>query len=234
MRYAANGYDVHAEHAALSSERGARWLLDWITDLDSTYTALDYGCGRLRYSLALARACHSVTVVDSRRQFSRSMVIHGQKTTIPDFARDNSQNIHSCVAEEFSDLDSYDLALCVNVLSSIPNQRSRNIVMRTILRSLKMTGVALFVNQHRNSYFRSYNERKDVKSYFDGWLIPNRGKICFYGLIHPDSLAKKCRKIGYHVMKSGCKGESGYVLCAKHNGQQGTGSNAPKRRVPQL
>lgn len=233
MRYAAKGHTVDAEHAALSSERGAKWLLDWIALLDPAYRTLDFGCGRLRYSLPLAMRCKSVTIVDSQRQFDRRMTIHGVKASIPEYVASHKNKISTKTVEEFEDEDTYDFSLCVNVLSAVPSQRARNKILRTLIRALKPGGVALIINQHRNTYFKSYGIREDVIPHLDGWLVPVKGRTCFYGLIHPHDLAERCKKIGIEVVKHGCKGESGYVLLEKRNGQQGTGGNALSR-VPQL
>lgn len=222
MRYKAKGHIIDAEHAALSSERGAKWLLDWIARLEPHYCALDYGCGRLRYSLPLAKRCKSVMIVDSERQFSRTMTIHGVATTIPEFVADHSHCIAAKTVPEFEDENTYDFALCVNVLSSVPSHRSRYEILRTLIRALKPGGVALVINQHRNSYFKSYAARKDVLPCLDGWLVPVKGRMTFYGLIHPIDLATRCKKIGILVVKQGCKGESGYVLLEKPNGQSGS------------
>jgi SAM-dependent methyltransferase len=215
MRYKVNGKTVFAEHAALSASQPANWLVQWITYLPNRLTALDYGCGRLRYATHLANRVKSVTAVDSYAQLSRVMTIYGEKCTVIEYVGKHHKNINVVYAEDFNEQHRYDFALCVNVLSSVPGEEWRKRICDSIYDALSPGGVALFVNQHRNSYFKQYRYRDGAKRHFDGWLIPHDRGYWFYGLVHPKSLCDLLQKSCFNIHTSGCCGESGFALCTK-------------------
>jgi len=233
MRYRVDGRTVYAEQAAISASQPARWLVSWISCLPPKLRCLDYGCGRLRYATHLAARAENTTVVDSSAQLARVMTIHGEICTIPEFAKRHHRNMRVIAARAFDERVFYDLAICVNVLSSIPNLRRRRQVCRRIYEALVPGGAALFVNQHRNSYFKQYANRESAKRHLDGWLIPHDHGYWFYGLIPPAALCDMVSKSGLSVQLSGCCGESGFALCTRGQANKWLHLMPDPRRVRQ-
>ena len=215
MRYRIDSQTVYAERAALSASRPALWLLAWIHQLPKHLKCLDYGCGRLRYSTHLANRVAATTVVDSRAQLSRTMTIHGQKCTIPEYVAQHIPTMNVVPAEDFDAESQFDCAICINVLSSIPSFRYRKEVCRSILRAVTPGGAVLFVNQHRNSYFKQYAERPGARQHLDGWLVPHGHGLSFYGLIPVDRLQDIINSCGWSLVASGCRGQSAFAFCSK-------------------
>jgi 2-polyprenyl-3-methyl-5-hydroxy-6-metoxy-1,4-benzoquinol methylase len=148
-----NNIIIKSENAAKSCNQTNKLVLKYISTLSNNFVALDYGCGKLRYTIPLCKTVKSVYAIDSIDQLSRIQVINGRKTSILSYA-DSTSNLNVFeLSEDHWKNQNYDVVFCCNVLSAIPNQDDRIQVLKNIKSVLKTNREALITVQYRNSYF---------------------------------------------------------------------------------
>ena len=196
MHYKIKDYVIESELAAKSVLQPNQNVLNYISNIPSFYTVLDYGCGKLRYTLPLSKRVKKVVAIDSAEQIKKLQIINGQRTSLSEVKIDN---VIVCALEDSKwRAESYDLVLCTNVLSAIPFESIREEVLRNACSVLKETGQLYITVQYRNSYFSQYNQRQDVKKFEDGWLIlKNKQRGMFYAPLTSDYIVKLCQKNGF-------------------------------------
>ncbi len=207
-----NNINIKSHNAAKSIKQTNKFLLNYITHLPSNYTVLDYGCGKLRYTLPLCDTVETVFAIDSSEQLARIQNIDGVKTTVLSF-EDKYPNlkIYELSKNEWMNRH-YDFILCSNVLSAIPYRKERVKVLKNIRNVLKPNGTALITVQYRNSYFSDYENRSTAIPYYDGWIINNKGNYSFYGLVIPEKLKKLCSEAKLIIENTQLKDGSCYIF----------------------
>lgn len=156
----------------------------------------------------MSRKARHITLLDSQVQITRTQTIHSVKTSVELFAKNSLKNASVYYLENFDfSKQQFDFILCSNVLSAIPDKSTRVKLLDNIYNILHDNGTALITIQYRNSYFNTYNNRKGVEKYEDGWLIKKNNSYSFYGIIPPQQLIEMC-------LNSNLKIESAY----KHDG----------------
>lgn len=189
-------------------------MLEYIQTLSSDEVVLDYGCGKLRYTIPLSKQVKYVVAIDSVEQLSKRQIVSGRMTTLLDYSEENI-TILSIDSEEWRRLK-YDTILCTNVLSAIPNHEDRIKILKNAKSVLKDTGVVFLSTQYRNSYFKTYNKRDDIRQYNDGWLIPrSKNKFCFYAPLTAKALSDLCEEAGLLIKKIYKHDGSCYIIAAK-------------------
>jgi SAM-dependent methyltransferase len=219
MRYEVEGLTVRAENAAQSADKPNAHVLSWIEVLDHDGRILDYGCGKLRYTIPLAGRTRQVVGVDSAVQLDRAQVVGGCETTVRRYVAEHLENVTVVGQDEprWRDGPGFDAALCANVLSAIPDRAVRVGVLRDIGASLGPDGRLLACTQYRHSSFAGYAESDRARRYGDGWLIVdarNPAFAHFYGLIDKESLVAHCADAGLRVVRAWVNGKSAYVEAA--------------------
>ncbi len=190
---------IKSENAAKSAKQTNKIVMKYISELPNDYIALDYGCGKLRYTIPLCKKVKTVIAVDSKIQLSRNQVIDGEKISIISYANDISNLNVFELSENDWKKQKYDVILCCNVLSTIPNHFDRLTILENIKKMLNETGEALITVQYRNSYFKLYKSRDYAFPYYDGWIINNKGTHSFYGLITPKALEELCNEASLKI-----------------------------------
>ena len=186
--------------------------MDWINELPTTAVVLDYGCGKFRYAIPLARRVQKVYCVDCKNQIERLQLVNEKRTSLKEYARTEVQNIVVVDANlALWRRRKYDRILLANVLSTIPSRKTRAIVLERLYKVLRQQGELLACTQFRNSYFNTFQSNPEARPYLDGWLVANRKRPSFYGIINPQQLANICRKAGFTIIESYAKGDSAYV-----------------------
>ena len=214
VRYRARGLIIRSENAAKPGSQAGRQLINWITNTDKVSTALDYGCGKLRYSQYLLDSCDHLTLVDSDIQLKRTQTIFGEKTTIFQYIADHWPDARVLTIDQFkSDIEKYDLILCANVLPVIPRKDIRRRIIDGLLESLNDNGKCLFVVQYRNSEFIKMKNRDTSIDHYDGWIAQGSRGNSFYGLIRPKRLHAMVRRAGFRIVESWLHDGSAYVVC---------------------
>src|SRR2546427_92673 len=87
MRYRVRGFTVRSENAAKPVTQPNPYVLKWIRELPQSASVLDFGCGKLRYTIPLADRVRHVTAVDSAVQLCRQQLLNGVRTNIKEYAR---------------------------------------------------------------------------------------------------------------------------------------------------
>lgn len=213
MRYKVGPLEIRSENAAKPQSQAAKPLVKWLQRLRPVGLALDYGCGKLRYSGHLARRCGRLTLVDSRIQLDRVQMVAGRRTTVRKLAKRKWPNCKVLSVDEFDPARAtYDFILCANVLSAIPDKSALLELLRHLSRSLKPRGLCLFVSQYRNSDFRKMASSKNARPHLYGWLLVTKRGAFYYGLLDPARVSKLIKREGFLVTESWTEGESAYVL----------------------
>src|SRR5437667_340107 len=149
MRYTIRGLEIRSENAAKPASSAGRWMLDWIRSLPRKTTALDLGCGKLRYTVPLARHISSVTAVDSTIQLDRKQLLFGKMRSVQEYASSALRNVQVCTLDDTAwRRQRYDIVLCSNVLSAVPCRKSRKAILRAASTCLAPQGRLLITTQY--------------------------------------------------------------------------------------
>jgi 2-polyprenyl-3-methyl-5-hydroxy-6-metoxy-1,4-benzoquinol methylase len=141
VRYKVGKDEITTENAAKPMSQASAPLVNWLKAQKRFGRALDYGCGKLRYTGILAENSKWLTVVDSRFQLEREQIIAGKSTTIRRYVRQTWRRTNVLEISEFSRRrSSYNFILCANVLSAIPLRSVRSQVLKSIRARLASNG----------------------------------------------------------------------------------------------
>ncbi len=209
MRYKIKGKEIRTENAAKPSSQKSSVVDDYIGGILNKPSILDFGCGKLRYSDTLASVASKVTFVDSEIQLNREQVVRGERTTVKNYVK---SNYSGCKTVPYESLDKhrskYDVITCTNVLSAIPCKRMITDVLEHIIRLLKKDGVAIFVNQHRSSYFSKYETGAKI---LHGYLYSGSKGSSYYGILDTPVIERLLKKHEYEIIKTWVVGESTFT-----------------------
>lgn len=216
MRYRVRGLTVRSENAAKPITQPNKHVLRWIRGLPKQVAVLDVGCGKLRYTVPIAARVRKVVAIDSTLQLTRIQMVAGARTTVKDYAKAHLANVRVTSATDHTWRQcKYDYVLCANVLSAIPNQRTRVVLLKDLKNVLKAAGVVLIVVQFRNTYFRDFRKNPNAIPHHDGWLVRQGSFASFYGLISPGQVARLSRSAGLRIVRSSVHGESAFIWAGK-------------------
>lgn len=217
MHYKINNKLIKSEYAAKSIKQTNKEVLKIIDELSKDMVTLDYGCGKLRYTIHLSKKVKHVYSVDSYEQINRIQLIKDVKTTVKDYSN-KLKNVTVFNLKDNSWKDKkYDFIICCNVLSAIPIYQQRMEIFKNIRRLLNYNGKALISTQYKNTYFDTYKKRKDCKKYYDGWIINGKKNTAFYGIITLEKLIYYAKREGLNVEKSYKKNGSAYLIVNVNN-----------------
>ncbi len=214
VHYRVRGELVRSENAAKPMEDAAGPLVEWLGGRPVTNSALDYGCGKLRYTPHVAARSRYLGIVDSAHQLDRVQRIDGVRTTVRAYAE---ARWPGCLVYDLTRFwngirHTYDFILCANVLSAIPCPRARARSLRSIRRTLTPRGTLLVVNQHTNSYFSDVSRREEAIPHLDGYLLPSRRGASYYGILTKDTTIRLLERYGFAVVDAWIEGQSNCVL----------------------
>jgi hypothetical protein len=214
MHYQIHNMVIRSENAAKPAADAAAPLVRWLLQRENSPSALDYGCGKLRYTHHVAVQSKHIGICDSSVQLTREQVIHGVRTSVHAFARDRWPRCRIHVLEEFLRRRhcKYHFVLCANVLSAIPSRHVLARSLRAIRDVLTAKGQVLFVNQHTNSYFTLIRHKESSRPFLDGWISEARGHFSYYGILNKDRVIELATIHGFRVIEAWIDGQSNYVL----------------------
>lgn len=217
MRYKIKGMEIRSENAAKPSCNASSALVKWLHNREYTQSALDFGCGKLRYTSHLAKKSKHLGIVDSEVQISRNQLIEGKNTTVLKYTKTRWPQCRVHILEKFlvKPSHSYNFILCANVLSAIPCPKVRAKSIRSIFAALRAKGQVLFANQHTNSYFKEVKKRKSTLLHLDGWITNSKSKASYYGILNKDLVTKLITRHGFTVQEAWVEGQTNYVVATK-------------------
>ncbi len=218
MHYRIKGILIKSENAAKPMTDGAGPLIEWLKQRPYTYSALDYGCGKLRYAPHLAARSRHLGITDSTVQLDRVQRIGDRMTNVRQYANEHwpTCDIYDLAEFWLGIPCSYGFILCANVLSAIPCPRVRARSLRTLRAALTSKGTLLVVNQHSNSYFAETRQRSEAFSHLDGWVLQSRNGAAYYGILNKESTIKILTRFGFVVVNAWINGQSNYVLVKRN------------------
>ena len=197
MEYTVSGNLIRSHNTAKSHTQQSQAVVDYLNSQEPVKSALDFGCGKLRYSDVIVDLCERATFVDSQIQISRTQVIRGEKTTVATYV---TRQYPHCKVVAYENLAQnscrYDFIICTNVLSAIPCKKTLHEVLAHMRRLLRSKGKAVFVNQHCNSYFKKYEKGK---RHLYGYLFSGRNRVSYYGILGPHEMKALLLGVGFSV-----------------------------------
>lgn len=209
MRYIINGTEIRTENAAKPSSQKSSAVGNYIEAISNAPSILDFGCGKLRYSDTLVSVASKVTFVDSDIQLNREQVIRGERTTVNKYVKSNYSGCKTISYEKLENHRSkYDVITCTNVLSAIPCKKTMSEVLGHISRLIKKDGFAIFVNQHRSSYFKKYNTGEKL---LYGYVYSGPKGSSYYGILDKTVIERLLMKHGYSDIRTWIAGESTFA-----------------------
>lgn len=216
MRYKFKGVELRTENAAKPYRQRSSWVVDQISQIPAGAVALDYGCGKFRYTIPLSRRVRHVCAVDSFFQIERDQQVANRRTSLRKYAKKYLKNVsvHEIDSPSWRRLR-FDFILCANVLSVIPHKSIRLRVLRELRGVLKRNGQLLVSTQFRNTHFSHWKKHSGADWVRDGWFVQGLRGASFYAIIPPNKLGQLCRSAGLIVSRMGSKGETGYVFAER-------------------
>jgi 2-polyprenyl-3-methyl-5-hydroxy-6-metoxy-1,4-benzoquinol methylase len=211
MRYRVKGAEIRTENAAKPFAQRSKVVVAYLKSRPKVASVLDFGCGKLRYADLVARLGERATFVDSEIQLTRRQRIRGRTGTVAQLAPVLYSNAAVVSTEAISNRTGrrHDFVTCINVLSAIPNARALKGVLRVIHGLTKNHGTAVFVNQHRNTYFKNFERGKP---HLFGFLFQGKnGAISYYGKMTKDRVQALLIKNGFHIQRAWNHGEINFV-----------------------
>ncbi len=202
MRYLIAGRTVRSHNAALSPARPNPLVLEWIRGLPPDSTAVDFGCGKLRHLLPLAKRVSRVVGIDSEEQLERTITLNNQRVSVCEYVQRVVKNgrVYPVEGRAWRRLR-FDVGLCTNVLSAIPCRASRRDVLVGLKGLLRPGSHALITTHYHSDKFEAFADRPGARRHMDGYLIETRRGTHFYGVIRPPALKSACRAAGFRVVQ---------------------------------
>lgn len=209
MRYRVKGVEVRSENAAKPHTQRSKVVAAYLKACPTVGSLMDYGCGKLRYSDLLTRIARRVSFVDSDVQLTRRQRIRGRMTTVVQCVSSRYQNARVLtIAQAHRGRARFDRVTCINVLSAIPTLSELHAALGIIRQRTKRTGVAVFVNQHRNSYFKKFTWGKP---HLFGHLYTGRRGHSYYGVFTMARVRRLLRGRGFRILNAWQSGEINFV-----------------------
>lgn len=208
---------IKAENSAKPLSTQSKEMLSLFHEyISETDFVLDFGCGKLRYTIPLSKIAKKVVGVDSKEQLERTIKISRIPTTLINYARqyENIELISQCNPKwkEFT----YDKIILSHVLSSIPFEEERLRVIHSLLSVMSESSILIACTNHRMSYFKKWEQSNKVIKYNDGYLVkePNAS---YFGIIGKEKLASYFSLNGYEIIKSYIIEDNSYCICKKRD-----------------
>jgi 2-polyprenyl-3-methyl-5-hydroxy-6-metoxy-1,4-benzoquinol methylase len=213
VRYRFKGLEIRTENAAKPYRQRSKFIIGEISRISEQAIALDYGCGKFRYTIPLSRRVRHVCAVDSSYQIDREQRIANRRTNLREYSRRYLSNVSVWeVSSRAWRRKRFDFILCTNVLSVIPHKADRVKVLRDLKRVLRASGSLLVSTQYRNTHFKEWKTNATGTWVRDGWFVKGLHGATFYAIIPPKKLEQLCRAAGLRVIRLGSKGETAFVL----------------------
>jgi 2-polyprenyl-3-methyl-5-hydroxy-6-metoxy-1,4-benzoquinol methylase len=210
-----NNIEIDSSKTAKSYLQQSSRVVELINDFDSVEKIMDYGCGKMRYSLLLKEKCDNLTIVDSELQLTKIQMIHGERTSIKEYIKRKGNDIKALNIEEtLVHQSKYDIIFCSNVLSAIPDEKSRTELLTTIRNLLKKDGKAYFITQYTNSFYCNIKNKEGVFEHLDGVVSSKRGKATYYGIIGKSKLKEMLEIHNFKINRIWNRDQSTYAEVA--------------------
>lgn len=215
MHYKINDTIVKLENAAKPTFTPSRYMLYLLEQyISKKDTVLDYGCGKLRYTIPVSKIAKSVYGVDSKEELFRSIKIKGQKTTITNFS-EKYKNIylHTTTAKSWQEIK-YDKIILSHVLSAIPHEKDRIKIVKKLYKVMHENSVLIACTNHRMSYFKKWDKSPKIDKYNDGYFVKEPAPS-YFGVINKAKLTNYFIKNKFEILKSYIEEDNAYCICKR-------------------
>lgn len=211
MRYSYWNKLIKSENAARSPLQSNKYLDEYIKyRIRPTELILDYWCGKGRYIRQLKKKCRKLVAVDSISQIDRVQTINWVKTTLRKFYKNN--NIEFLYSNSLDwQKYMYDYVFLINVLSAIPDEYIRKLILKNIKKVLNYKGKLIIVTKYNDNYFKKFKNYFWSKKHLDGYIYTNNNWTFFYWIINKEKLELYSKQLWYKIIKSYTLNGSAYI-----------------------
>lgn len=217
MHYKYQDIIVKSENSAKPISTPSNDMLSLLGDfIQNSDAVLDFGCGKLRYTIPLSKIAKIVIGVDSKEQLTRIINISGETTTLVEYAKQyKNVKLYTLCSPDWKDIK-YDKVILSHVLSSIPFEEERIKVVKTLRDVMVENSTLLACTNHRMSYFKKWDQSDKVIKYNEGYLV-KEPHTSYFGKIDKVKLAGYFESNGFEILKSFIIEDNSYCIC-KRNG----------------
>ena len=172
MKYLVEGITIKSHNSAKPQKTASIHLLEYLEQyIDIDDIVLDFGCGKLRYSIPISKKANKVIAVDSSEQILRQIKINGQSTTVlQDSIKYKNIEVIDVNDNKWVRSD-YNVILLIHVLSAIPDEEDRKKIVDKLFDIMDKECKIICCNNHRMSYFKKWENSDKVIKYNDGYLV---------------------------------------------------------------
>ena len=217
MHYKIDDIIIKSENAAKPTFTPSKDMLYFLEQhIFKTDLVLDYGCGKLRYTIPLSKMAKTVYGVDSKEQIFRYIKIKGKKTTLSDLAKKYKNIVLQTTSNKEWQEIMYDKILLSHVLSTIPHEKDRMQIVKTLHRVMHDNSILIACTNHRMSYFKKWDTSPKVEKYNDGYFV-KEPIPSYFGVINKNKLSNYFEKNAYKILQLFIKGDNTYCICKKND-----------------
>lgn len=215
MHYKIENMIVKSENSAKPINSPSFEFIAMLQDfIDLSDTVLDFGCGKLRYTVPLSKFSNHVVGVDSKEQLTRIIQLDGKKTTLVEYSAQFANiELYSTSNKSWEKIV-YNKIVLAHVLSSIPFDDERVKVIRMLLSVMNEQTKLIACTTHRMSYFKKWEQSERIIHFNNGYLVrtPNPS---YFGIINKDKLAEYFESNGYEIIKTFISNDNSYCICKR-------------------
>jgi hypothetical protein len=215
MHYKYQDIIIKSENSAKPFSTPSKTMLSLFDEfIRKSDTVLDFGCGKLRYTIPLSKLAKRVIGVDSKEQLTRVIKISGETTTLVEYAKKfKNVELHILCSPDWKNIK-YDKFVLAHVLSSIPFEEERIKVVKTLRDVMVENSTLLACTNHRLSYFKKWDQSDRVIKYNNGYLVKNPHPS-YFGKIDKVKLAAYFESNGFEILKSFIIEDNSYCICKR-------------------
>lgn len=216
MHYKINDILIKSENAAKPTFTPSKDMLLLLKKyIKKSDRVLDYGCGKLRYTIPISKMAKIVHGVDSDEQIYRTIMIKGKETTVSDLARKYKNIVLQTISKKEWQKLKYDKILLSHVLSAIPHEKDRYKIVYSLQEVMHMGSILIACTNHRMSYFKKWDVSPKVEKYNDGYFV-KEPVPSYFGVINKEKLVGYFDQNGFEILELFIKEDNTYCICKKN------------------
>lgn len=217
MHYKINDTLVKSENAAKPTFTPSKDMLLLLRDyIKKTDCVLDYGCGKLRYTIPISKMAKIVHGVDSDEQIYRPIKVKGKKITISDLAKKYKNIVLQTISKKEWQKLKYDKIVLLHVLSTVPHEKDRFKIVRALYGVMHSESILIACTNHRMSYFKKWDVSPKVEKYNDGYFV-KEPIASYFGVINKEKLIRYFERSGFEILQLFIKEDNTYCICKKNS-----------------
>ena len=215
MHYKINDTLIKSENAAKPTFTPSKDMLFLLKKyIKKSDHVLDYGCGKLRYTIPISKMAKIVHGVDSNEQIYRPIKLRGKTISIYNLAKKYKNIVLHAISKKEWQKFKYDKILLSHVLSAVPHEKDRFKIACALHGVMHAESILIACTNHRMSYFKKWDISPRVEKYNDGYFI-KEPIPSYFGIINKVKLAGYFEQSGFEILQLFIKEDNTYCICKK-------------------